>query len=91
MKLNLMSILLYQAVNIEATTSNDFDSNEASHSTNLNAAAPVDTNINSLNKKSIDNFFLNRIKKRPISGVGTDADSELTWYAIFNYFLIYLE
>ena len=82
-------------INVEATTSqsivlNSSDSNETL--ANQNVAAPVNISealveLNSAGKKA-DNWYLQRIKKRPISGVGSDADTELTWYFIFCILLL---
>ena len=68
------------------------DSNETL--ANQNVAAPVNISeaiveLNSAGKKT-DNWYLQRIKKRPISGVGSDADTELTWYFIFCILLLFL-
>lgn len=73
-------------INVEATTShsallNNSDSNETG--SNQNVAEPVNISeaLDELNSaaKKVDNWYLQRIKKRPISGVTPDADAELTW------------
>ncbi len=76
-------------MNVEGTATSsssliNFDSNESTSS--QNAAAPVDTSLNDTlldmnphHKKSMNNIFLQRIKKRPINNVSNDSDSELTW------------
>ena len=67
-----------------ASTQSNFESDEASSSVVTSANSNEIGDINLMNKKSSDSLFLQRIKKRPISGVlSSDADAELQWFLNF--------